>query len=94
MSQAKMDKYKEYKKNKKQILAKQKKKKMLDKVLVGTICAVVVIGLVAALGVTFRNMYRDYINSIPDYQVSGYVLDDLTGILAETETEESETVAE
>lgn len=93
MSQAKMDKYKEYKKNKKQILAKQKKKKMLDKILVGVVCAVVVIGLVAALGVTFRNMYRDYIESIPDYQVSGYVLDDLTGILAETETE-SETVAE
>lgn len=93
MSQAKVDKYKEYKKNKKQILAKQKKKKTLDKILVGAVCAVVVVALVAALGVTFRNMYRDYLASIPDYQVSGYVLDDLTGILAETETE-SETVTE
>lgn len=87
MSQAKMDKYKEYKKNKKQILAKQKKKKMLDKILVGTVCAVVVIGLIAALGVTFRNMYRDYVESLPDYQVSSYVLDDLSGIMEETETE-------
>ncbi len=93
MSQEKVNKYKEYKKNKKQILAKQKKKKALDKILVGAVCAVVVLGLVAALGVTFRNMYRDYLASIPDYQVSGYVLDDLTGILAETETE-SETVTE
>ena len=82
-----MNEYKEYKKNKKQILAKQKKKKMLDKILVGVVCAVVVIGLVAALGVTFRNMYRDYVESLPDYQVSGYVLDDVSGILDEAETE-------
>lgn len=87
MSQAKMDQYKEYKKNKKQILAKQKKKKMLDKILVGTVCAVVVLALVAALGVTFRNMYRDYLESIPDYQVSSYVLDDLSGIMEEPETQ-------
>lgn len=87
MSQAKMDKYKEYKKNKKQILAKQKKKKMLDKILVGTVCAVVVIGLVAALGITFRNMYRDYVESLPDYQVYSFVLDDFSGIMEETETQ-------
>lgn len=87
MSQAKMDKYKEYKKNKKQILAKQKKKKLFDKILIGIVFAVVICGLVAALGVTFRNMYRDYVESQPNYQVSSYVLDDLSGILDETETD-------
>ena len=45
------------------------------------------IALVAALGVTFRNMYRDYLESIPDYQVSSYVLDDLSGIMEEPETQ-------
>lgn len=85
MSQAKMNEYKEYKKNKKQILAKQKKQKIVDKIIMWAITALVVVGLVAALGVTFRNMYKEYKASQPDYSVSGFVLDDLNG-LNETET--------
>ena len=88
MSQAKMNEYKEYKKNKKQILAKQKKKKLADKVIVWVVSLAVACGLIAALGITFRNMYRDYKASQLDYSVSSFVLDDLTGITEETEAAE------
>ena len=88
ISQTKMNEYKEYKKNKKQILAKQKKKKLADKVIVWVVSLAVACGLIAALGITFRNMYRDYKASQPDYSVSSFVLDDLTGITEETEAAE------
>lgn len=88
MSQAKVNEYKEYKKNKKQVLAKQKRKKLADKIIIWVVSLAVACGLIAALAVTFRNMYRDYKASLPDYNVSSYVLDDLSGIAKDAEPAE------
>ena len=54
MSQAKVDRYKEEKKNRKEIIAKEKRQQALTKVLGG----VVVVALVAWIGVSGYNMYE------------------------------------
>ena len=45
MSQEKVAKYKEQKANRKEILKKQKRQKMIANILVGVICAAIVIGI-------------------------------------------------
>ena len=54
MSQAKVDRYKEAKKNRKEIMAKEKRQQALMKVLGGA----VVVVLVAWIGVSGYNMYE------------------------------------
>lgn len=54
MSQAKVDRYKEAKKNRKETIAKEKRQRVLTK-LVGAVVAVV---LVAWIGVSGYNMYQ------------------------------------
>lgn len=54
MSQAKVDRYKEAKKNRKEIMAKEKRQQALMKVIGGA----VVVVLVAWIGVSGYNMYE------------------------------------
>lgn len=91
MSQKKVDQYKEYKKNKKQILKKEKQKKLAAKIA-GWVVVIAVIGLVAtAIGTSCYSRYRSYLASRPNYDRTGYVLGDLAGVLEE---EAETTVAE
>ena len=83
MSQAKVDKYKEYKKNRKEILAKEKKKKKIEKVvgwvaLVVLAVATAVAGIGAAAVLDVRAGYYEcpdcgalFVPSLRDY-VKGY----------------------
>ena len=90
MSQLKVDKYKEYKKNKKEILAKQKRKKKIEKIATWTITIGILGGLAVAVGVTIYNEYQQKLASLPDYTSSSYMLSDLTGVLSmEEDTDES-----
>lgn len=88
MSQEKVNKYKEYKKNRKEIIAKEKKKKKIERVVgysvVGIFCATVV----GAIGVTVWNEYQAALAAKPNYVKQNYILGDMNAILEE-ETEES-----
>lgn len=93
MSQAKVDKYKEYKKNRKEILEKEKRKKKMEKIAGWAILVVLVAALGTAVGVTIYNQHQAKLAALPNYTVSQKVVADMSGILEDT-TEEAETEAE
>lgn len=86
MSQEKVDKYKEYKKNRKDIIEKEQKAQKRSK-LIGTVVGVVLgAALVAALVITGVNSYKAKKEARPVYDRDSYILADVAGIL-ETEAE-------
>ena len=89
MSQEKVDKYKEYKKNRKEIIEKEQKAKKRSKLIGTVIGAAVGIGLAAALVFTGVNTIKAKKEARPIYDRDGYVLSDVAGIL-ETEAESTE----
>lgn len=86
MSQAKVDKYKEYKANRKAILAKQKREKKLAAIGGWALLALIVAGIIGGIVYYQYSKNQEYLASIPDYSVTDMELSDLVGIL-ETETE-------
>ena len=94
MSVEKVNKYKEEKANRKETLAKQKKKAKAVKAGLITGGVVIVALLAAAIGLTIRNERIAYLNSRPDYNTTAMILGDLSGVLAtEAETAAEETEA-
>ena len=94
MSVEKVNKYKEAKKNRKEILEKERKKKKLYRIG-GWVAGIVVVGgLVLMLGLTAKNSYNDYLAAQPDYSSDSVIISDMTGILDTLETEEAEGTAE
>ena len=86
MSVEKVNKYKEEKANRKEILEKQKKqaKAVRTGVIAGGILAAALI--VGAIGITIRNERRAYLASLPDYNATSMVVGDMAGVLTpETE---------
>ena len=94
MSQAKVDKYKEYKKNRREILAKEKRKKKMEKIAGWAILVVLVAALGTAVGVTIYNQHQANLAALPNYTVSEKVVADMAGILEETTEAAAETEAE
>lgn len=87
MSQQKVDKYKEYKKNRKEIIAKEKKKKMLARAAAWIILVLAVCGVTGLIGVSAYNSYQAKQALKPNYEATGYELADFAGL---GETEEAE----
>ena len=95
MSQEKVNKYKEYKKNKKAILAQEKKKRRMEKIVAYTSVGVICAGLVGAIGVTIVNEYKAAVAARPTYKSESYIVSDMNQILEdETEAETEESVEE
>ena len=90
MSQEKVDKYKEYKKNRKEILRKEKRKKKIEKIAGWTILVVLVAALGTAVWVTIYNQHQAKLAALPNYTVSEKVVADMAGILESTEQEAAE----
>ena len=78
MSQKKVDEYKEYKKNRKEILAKEKKAKQRNKVL-AIIATVAIIG-----GVGYGVFYTYKTETAPDITFAELVAPDQYGLLVPT----------
>ncbi len=94
MSQEKVNKYKEQKANRKEILAKEKRNKKLSKIAWISAAVIIVVGIVTALGIEIHRWYNDeYLPSLPTYSAETLVISDLAGVLEE-ETEAEETKAE
>ncbi|MGN0277687.1 MAG: hypothetical protein ACI4CZ_10915 [Hominisplanchenecus sp.] len=89
MSQAKVDRYKEEKKNREKLMKKQKRETMLLK-LAGSVVAIALVGWIGFS--VYQNVQADVANT---YEVKTDALDDyLNGLNAsEEETAEAETEA-
>jgi len=93
MSVEKVNKYKEEKANRKEILEQQKKKAKQTRAALIAGAAVVVALIVGAIGITVRNEYKAYLNAQPDYSTTQMLAGDLAGVLqdeTEAETQENE----
>lgn len=91
MSVEKVNKYKEEKANRKEILEQQKKKAKQTKTALIAGAVVVVALIVGAIGLTARNEYKAYLNAQPNYDASQMLVGDLAGVLVEeTEAETPE----
>lgn len=88
MSQEKVNKYKEYKKNRKEIIAQEKKKKKIERAVGYSVVGIFCASIVGAIGVTVWNEYKAAVAARPNYVKESYVLRDMNEILAD-ETEES-----
>ena len=86
MSKEKVERYKQEKANRKEILAREKKRKFWGKVAAWAALAVVIIGIGAAIGFSAHNSYKKYLASLPDYNRTSLVISDFSGI-TETEAE-------
>lgn len=88
MSTEKMNAYKEQKKHRKEIIAKERAQKKMQKVIatcVGGLCAA---ALVVALGLTGYNTWKASQPEVKDYAVTSQVVQDYTGVtLDEVEAE-------
>lgn len=86
MSQAKVDKYKQNKKNRAQIMKRQKRNAMIAKILGGVVAVV----LVCWIGVSIYNVVNPETSST--YTVDAAALDDyLNQLAAESETDAEES---
>ena len=84
MSQAKVDKYKEFKKNRKEELEKEKKAKQRSSMIWKVVAIVLALGLLVALGITAYNTIRTRIQARPDYNREELVLQDVAGVFETT----------
>ena len=85
MSQEKVNKYKEEKANRKEAIAKQKRQQARNKVIAIVVVVVLAVSAVGAIGLTIRNEYKAYINSLPSYSSTSFVVSDDAGVLSTEE---------
>ncbi|MBQ8814819.1 MAG: hypothetical protein IJZ85_10050 [Lachnospiraceae bacterium] len=81
MSQEKVNKYKEQKANRKELMAQEKRKKARTRLIAIVISVVVLVGAVGAIGLTIRNEYKAYIDSLPSYSTTSFIVTDEAGVL-------------
>ena len=93
MSQQKVDKYKEQKAKRKELVEKERKQRKRMKALTIAVIVVVVAGVGTGIGFTIRNQYIKIQNAKPDYSSSSLVVQDMAGILTE-ETEGTEAAGD
>ena len=90
MSQAKVDKYKEFKKNRKEELEKERKAKQRTSTIWKIVGIVLAAGLVVALAITGWNAIQNVVQARPIYTRDELIIGDIAGI---SETEEETTTA-
>ena len=93
MSQKKVDEYKEFKKNRKENLEKERKAKKRAEMIWKWIGIGLAAALVVALAITGINGYKNWKNAQPIYTREELVIGDIAGI-SETEEETTEAAAE
>ena len=90
MSQEKVDKYKEQKARRKELLEKERKHRKIMKAVTSLIVVLVIAGIGTGIGFTIRNQYIKIQNAKPDYSSSSLVVQDMAGILTEETAVETE----
>lgn len=91
MSQAKVDKYKDYKRNRKKIIQREKNKALAGRIAAWAVGIAVICAVAVGIGSKAAESYQSYLAARPDYNRTSYVLSDLSGVLeTETDTEVAE----
>lgn len=87
MSQEKVNKYKEQKANRKELLAKEKRNKKLGKAAWILVFVLIIAGIGTAIGIEIHGWYKNtYLPGQPNYSSEELIISDVAGILDE-ETE-------
>lgn len=87
MSQAKVDKYIEYKKNRKQIIAREKRKKKIAEVAFTGIITIASLALVFMIGFMIYGRYHTVVPDY-DYKSESFILGNYAEVAAATAPEE------
>ena len=87
MSQEKVNRYKEQKANRKELMAQEKRKKARNRAITVAVAVLVLVGALGAVGLTIRNEYNAYINSLPSYSTTSFVVSDEAGMLITEDAE-------
>ncbi len=85
MSQQKVDRYKEQKAKRKELVEKERRNRRISRTIAILILVLVVAGVGTGIGLTIRNQYIKHKNSLPNYSSSSLVVQDMAGILTEEE---------
>lgn len=83
MSQAKVDRYKEQKAKRKEIMEQERKKRALNRAILIAVIVAVLGGIGTGVGFTIRNQILKAEAAKPDYSTTSYMLSDYAGILEE-----------
>ena len=96
MSQKKVDEYKNYKKNRRENIKKEKRKERLTMAAMWGAVVVFIACVGGAMGVSIYNKYQSKQAALPTYGSTSFILSDMAGIQKEdTEDQtQSETVNE
>ena len=96
MSQKKVDEYKNYKKNRRENIKKEKRKERLTMAAMWGAVVVFIACVGGAMGVSIYNKYQAKQAALPTYGSTSFILSDMSGIQKEdTEDQtQSETVNE
>ena len=81
MSQEKVDKYKEQKARRKELVEKERKKRRLGRLAAILILVVVIAGVGTGIGFTIRNQYLKIQAAKPDNSNTSLVIQDMAGLL-------------
>ncbi len=90
MSQQKVDKYKEQKAKRKELIQKERRNRKIARVVTILVVIVVIAGIGTGIGFTIRNQYIQAQNAKPDYTSNALVIQDMAGVLEESTAESSE----
>ena len=93
MSQKKVDEYKNYKKNRRENIKKEKRKERLTMAAMWGAVVVFIACVGGAMGVSIYNKYQAKQAALPTYGSTSFILSDMAGIQKEDQTQ-SETVNE
>ena len=81
MSQEKVDKYKELKAKRKELVEKERRKRKLGRAVAILILVLVIAGVGTGVGFTIRNQYLKAQAAKPDYSSTSLVIQDMSGLL-------------
>lgn len=94
MSQQKVERYKELKRNRKQIIKKEKRRKMAGRVIALLIVSAISILILLGLGNLIGSKVKEYRASLPVYTSTSFIIGDMAGVRAEETEQASEGATE
>ncbi len=93
MSQKKVDQYKEFKKNRKENIEKEKRQQKRTALIWKIVAGVLALAVVVALGITIYNGVKTRAQAAPQYDREELIIEDIAGIYATTTAEPETTEA-
>ena len=94
MSQKKVDEYKNYKKNRRENIKKEKRKERLTMAAMWGAVVVFIACVGGAMGVSIYNKYQAKQAALPTYGSTSFILSDMAGIQKEDTEDQTQSASE